>query len=512
MVQAVVELGGRSRRALEAGLELLDRRVWLIPAALFGLNLLLKLHDVTRQSIWVDEATTMFVAQQPIDVRHALANDATPPVYYLLISLWMRLFGVSALVARSLSALLSSLSAALIFLYGSRFIGRRAGLIAALLFSVSTIHFYYAQEARCYALVSFLCLASFYCFARLLDAPSGGRALRLTLLNAGLVYTHYVAGWAIAAQLAAALLLLPRSRPAFPLLLASLAGVLLLFAPWLDLVYRSWPLPRSDWLARPDLSQVRYVLKSFAGSSLILLVELLLIAACLWRTGAPDIRLRRAAREDPQLPILLLWAFLPIGLDFVVSWFVPMFLHRYLLYASLGLLLLVAHAAAVVPATAEGKDLVAACLIGLSAANLVLDPIERPDWRKAVEIVKQEEIPGTRVAVVPREQYRPFAYYYDLESFRDYRHTVARLARAGVVSGNGLRHLAEQGKTAARIVFVVAGTARRDLLQRVDEAVAPRFERVRVVELPGITLVQCDRSAAHAAAPGAQLPTPGRAS
>jgi uncharacterized membrane protein len=95
----------------------------------------------------------------PTTVIHNLMTESThPPVYFVLIHLWMKLFPtegglVSLWAARSLPAILGATSIPAIFGLGwLAFRSRLVGQIAAAMMAVSPYGIYLAQEARHYTL------------------------------------------------------------------------------------------------------------------------------------------------------------------------------------------------------------------------------------------------------------------------------------------------------------------------------------------------------------------------
>src|SRR3954447_43637 len=62
----------------------------------------------TRQDLWVDEALSVNISRlPPRALLEALRHNGHPPVYYLLLHGWMRVFGEGALAVRLLSTVLS---------------------------------------------------------------------------------------------------------------------------------------------------------------------------------------------------------------------------------------------------------------------------------------------------------------------------------------------------------------------------------------------------------------------
>ncbi len=72
--------------------------------ALMALSVLLR----TRQldvGFWIDEGLSVGIADRPVgDIPGVLRQDGSPPLYYMLLSLWMDAFGTSESAVHSLSA------------------------------------------------------------------------------------------------------------------------------------------------------------------------------------------------------------------------------------------------------------------------------------------------------------------------------------------------------------------------------------------------------------------------
>ncbi len=96
------------------------------------------------------------------------AQDVHPPLYYHLLHFWIRLCGDTALATRFFSLLVSVASIPLFYLLARRAMNSTAGLVVALLATVSPFCIYYAQETRMYALVTFLTMLSSHLLRMLL--------------------------------------------------------------------------------------------------------------------------------------------------------------------------------------------------------------------------------------------------------------------------------------------------------------------------------------------------------
>jgi uncharacterized membrane protein len=100
--------------------------------------------------------------QPPAGVRrvlHAvLLSDTSPPLYYLLLNGWTRLFGTGDAALRLFSAWWALLSLPLLWLLGRELGSRRVAWTACLLFAFSPVAIYYSTEGRMYSLLWWLAL------------------------------------------------------------------------------------------------------------------------------------------------------------------------------------------------------------------------------------------------------------------------------------------------------------------------------------------------------------------
>ena len=488
-----------------ASSEWLERHATPVALLLFVINLALVLPMIAAQSIWFDEAVTMSNAQQPFDVARYMVADATPPLYPLLVHLWMRLFGVTIESARALSVLASAASVVLVFQLGRRFLEPRAGLFAALLLICSRFQIFFAHEARPYAVVVLLCVASFYVLLALCEAVTWRRVLLLGVLDAALLYTHYVAVFALLAQGLVALTLVRRSPRTFFAVAASQAIAALLVLPLALYVATLWPLPMAGWLAEPTWRSLPIELAKLVGTDLLLALEaVLILGGLLWisrRHAAADTRADAdadAARFDPaKARVLALWAFAPLLTAFAVSFVVPIFLGRYLLYVAPGLFLLVGYVAARLPVAPTTRALLVLGVCALSLGNALRDPIVRPAWRDAAARVRDDVRDGALAVVVPAHQLLPFAYHFAPQHFGIPAQLPALLAGEGVLGASRLTDV-QNFATGERDVVVLFpdGTAGADGLGA--SLANAGYTQVSRQELPHLVLLRFNRGGSPA--------------
>jgi len=135
---------------------------WVVLATLLALAL--RCWALGANSLWVDEVATLQVAGHPFGAIPAVAlrGDAfEPPLYFWLVHLAIGLGGVSEVALRLLSAVAGAALVPLTWRLVRELEGSRvAADLSALFVALNPLLLWYAQEARPYALLSALGLAS----------------------------------------------------------------------------------------------------------------------------------------------------------------------------------------------------------------------------------------------------------------------------------------------------------------------------------------------------------------
>ena len=185
--------------------------IWAILAAAAAL----RWHRITAESLWLDEVASYQFAVTKYDSALELVltepvSDPHPPLYYLLLRWWTEVFGTTELGMRSMSFAFGLVTILVTYLLAVKLFDRRLpGLVASALVAGSTMHIYFAQEARMYTLLTMLTALSFYWFVDVVfaDEPSRASVSRYVVATVLLGYTHTFAVFLIFAQSVAVVLL-----------------------------------------------------------------------------------------------------------------------------------------------------------------------------------------------------------------------------------------------------------------------------------------------------------------
>jgi mannosyltransferase len=382
--------------------------------AIFVVGLALRLYDLGSESIWYDEVWAVRIARmEPLEIMRASLGDNNPPLYYLLLHYWILLAGDSEFAIRLPSAIASALAVPLIYGIGTLLFSRAAGLMAALILSLSAYQVRYAQEARGYALLVFVGLASFYFLLKLLKddkswTTSAGYVASTTLL----MYTHVYAILLVAAQ--GIYLLATRQAPRKWLL--SAGAVAVLYVPgvvWLAVNVLSSGGAWNNamfWVPEPTLTHVVDFFVLYSGFALVAAAFGLLAAFGLFDLVR--------SKQGSAAWLLLAWLLVPIVVPFVVSHlYRPMLLDRYTIAASPAFYLLVARGIEALGGVMYWRALaaVAVAVVSLVATFGYFAATTTTPWREISGYVDDHARPGDLVLFNEGSGRLVFGYYFTRE-------------------------------------------------------------------------------------------------
>ncbi|MBI4407503.1 MAG: glycosyltransferase family 39 protein, partial [Candidatus Kerfeldbacteria bacterium] len=157
---------------------------------LFIVGLALRLY-LLALPYWFDEANTIYYISQNFDrMIQFIQHDYSPPLYYLLLWLWVNIFGSNEVVTGLFSFIINLLSVIVLYVFALTLANKRVALMASLLFWLNSASVYYATETRMYSLVTLLGLLSCLFFWQLTQKPKWYYWVGYYLATLAGVYTH----------------------------------------------------------------------------------------------------------------------------------------------------------------------------------------------------------------------------------------------------------------------------------------------------------------------------------
>jgi mannosyltransferase len=394
-----------------------------------------RLYGLTFHSLWLDEAVSVYLASFPlaeIFEQGMSLQEPNPPLYHLVLHVWMRVFGTGEAAVRLFSALLGTLYVPAIYLLGKRLFSARVALTATFLAALNPFLVWYSQEARMYALVATLTVWSLYCFVRALETPRWYWWVAYAVVNVFSLYTHLYAAFLLPAQLLFLVLFPGRHREALWRGLLAWGVSLLGFAPWL---LRAWEVSGAAPSWRPSLSLLAMLtacLEAFtlrlsplsgAGLAVVLAVAIVFVLGGLFlpyvRDAAQEARGWRRLNWRPNV-FLAIFLLIPLLLAYLLSYRQQIFTVYYLIVIVAPFILALAAGVDKIVSRSKAAGLISLLLIlGFFSYGLRFNwsvEYRKEEWRAAARYVEGHEEAGDAILCHVEYARIPFSYYYQGEA------------------------------------------------------------------------------------------------
>ena len=287
----------------------------------------IRLWNLTAFCLDSDEIFSLLTARENLGhlFQSVRADVVHPPLFYLVLWVWVKIGGESMLWLRLLPLLLSILALPLVWIVFRQLkLNAPARIIALALLVIDNDQVFHARYVRMYALFFLLSLASVALFDLFLDRATPKRVIALTAVNLLLVYTQYF-GWMVIGIEAMALLWMDR-RKLKPFLMGT-AAIALLFAPWAyeaaqAAIAKGGLKPNLGWIRHPKIGDVWWYYVGREGplwpvpvaSAMVFFLFGAMIAG-LWRV----FRATNDPLQSSRLRFAALLAFLPPYATYVLS-------------------------------------------------------------------------------------------------------------------------------------------------------------------------------------------------
>jgi mannosyltransferase len=375
-------------------------------AALTVLAAVIRFYRIGHQGFWFDEATTaLLVHFSPGKMLGLIpTSESTPPLYYCIAWVWVRVFGDGETGLRSLSAVAGVATVPIVYCLGARLSSVRAGMIAAALAACNPLLIWYSQEARAYQLLVLLSAASLLAFTYLLERPTPRSAAAWAILSGLALATEYYAVLVVAP---AALWLLYRHRRSRAVQVA-IGFVVVVGLALVPLVLRQERTGRSKWIAHISLARrVKQLVPQFViafGSPAYGVLEPLAVALAVFGVVLLVTRAAGLERRGAYLAGAIALGGLVLSLLLIAAG-IDDLLTRNLLALWVPAAIAVSAGFAVRrPRLLGAGAATALCVIGLVAAvGVARTPdLQRPRWQELAGLIGIHPPPGGREILVQR--------------------------------------------------------------------------------------------------------------
>ncbi len=328
------------------------------------------------QSLWRDEAFSILLAQRPL-ASFITSITFEPPFYYVLLHFWMKLFGTGEIAARSLSLLGFTLATVVVIFWAEKIFEKHwLSWFTPIFFFFNPMLLYYAFEGRAYGWYMFFAVSSMFAYME--------RKYTWYILATVLgIYTHVYMVFVPLVEGIHYLLFHWMRKPhrswqtffGNPMI-RSFAWIFIAFIPWLTKAVMDLPRLKSSWYFPVDMQLIKSVLGNifigYEGTPWYLWpqtakLSLVLFGIATYALIPPKTRARNS--------FFCLMVFVPLVIILGASLIKPLFVMRYVIFATIALVFLVVLALEHVKHPMLQKGLAVLSLAGILWFNTWFPPL-----------------------------------------------------------------------------------------------------------------------------------------
>ena len=369
------------------------------------------------QSLRVDEAQAMWQSSHSLGgVLSGSAENMRMPLYPVLLHYWQLYFGNDVVTVRLLSLGLFLATIPLFYLVARQFLRRSWAVMATALVSLSPFINWLASNARAYALLGLLAVASQFFFVRIITKKKGWLGFGLCAVLG--LYTHYFFAVTLLIQVGMAIVAWRSLLPGVRTKIISMATVALAaWLPWLYYIYTRGPVLTLPSLpSAPSSLDVFNVFSQFSLGFQSSSIHAMVVACWPLLMLAGFFAVQRQLRVDARLLYIIAAGLAPVALAYAASLFTtPFFASQYMVVVVAPLTILVVW---LISHYRRAYALLA-CSIAIIGSLVALhhqaySPVNpaKQDYKTAAKEIGNQATPQDIVVLAAPDAMYPFGYYY----------------------------------------------------------------------------------------------------
>ncbi len=299
------------------------------------------------QSVWRDEAFSILVSEKNISFFFGNLS-LEPPLYYILLHVWIKLFGNGEIAARTLSLVGVMLATILMIVWAEKIFNKGVFVwVLPFAFLLNPMILYYAFEIRAYGWVIFFSVLTMYAYTQ--------KHYRTYIIASSLAffthtYTLFVPLVSFLHYLYEHRTSLSRHSLAKDRFLLANGAYLLIVMPWMLVIFRSLPKLGSSWFYPVDFQLFRAVLGNmfvgYEGTPWYLWPYTSILSIILFLTFLYALRGKKRAS---LVRYFVFMVSIPMIIILSLSTIKPIFVNRYLLFVTISEIFLVVLALSRIP-------------------------------------------------------------------------------------------------------------------------------------------------------------------
>lgn len=402
----------------------------IIVTLLVLINFIIKGIFLSSNSLAGDEPFSVYHAQMNIvSIINLLSEGNNPPLYEIILHFWIKIFGISEFSVRMPSLIFSCITVLFIYKIGIKYLNNRIALYSSFILIFSNYHILFAHEARVYAFLGMLTAISMYYFIGIIyDYKINSKVnnniyketskyLILAVVNTLIIYSHYFGFFVLMVQIIFLSFNLQIIFKLWKKLLFCFSITTLLYLPNILVFFNRFiESSGGTWVQPPSgLESVYNMLWKFSNAPVVTvcIISLFVFSIVKYMTHF------KKEQINIYFSFVVLWFVFIFCFMFVVSFWIPMFLDRYLMTAAIAFPLVVGISADYLIKKPKYKFIIPIVIALLFVSTVKPGITNKRDVKETVTKVKEIKTSSSIVYFCPDNFDLNFVYYYNIQDFKE---------------------------------------------------------------------------------------------
>jgi mannosyltransferase len=358
----------------------------------------IRFYKLNITGLWLDEIFSMRGANPQTSLKdvYEYSKADQPPLYFMILNCWLKLFGYTDMAGRSLAALYGLLGIPAIYFLGKEFKDEKTGLLVAFMTTINWFHADFSREIRFYPLVFLLSTLSYLFFLRCIKRSQALDFILYIICTSLLLNTHYFALAVFGSQFVIFIvtIIFFHKRETQFIIGAALAGIIsgLSLYHWLPVILSDLNTTDFHAVQVPVYFPVTFGWMYFKDP-----IACLAYGVCFILMAKNLIKQTLQNKLIVEDVVIALWIFIGFMIPLVYSWVrIPLLTPKYSTITLPGIFLFIACGFKLIVKEKIQTGLVIAIFIGAFIALYVSKPINKKgkgeDWREVGEYFSQEKL------------------------------------------------------------------------------------------------------------------------
>jgi uncharacterized membrane protein len=405
----------------------------IIAIILIVINFIIKGIFISNNSLGGDEPFSVYHAQMDItSIIRLLSQGNNPPLYEILLHFWIKLFGISELSVRFPSLIFSGITILYIYKLGTKFINKQIALYASIIFIFSNYHILFAHEARVYSLLGLLSVVSMYYYMNIihystiktkeennLKSSIRQKLLILIIINTLIIYSHYFGFFILITQFVFVLFNKNIVSKYWKQILICSSIIGLLYLPNILIFLNRFVESSSNgtWVQKPNgIDSIYNLLRQFSNAPVVTVFVILILVSSLVKS----IINKKSEVANIYYSLVVFWFVFIFFFMFIISYWVPMFMDRYLMPAAIAFSLVIGISIDYLIKSPKYKYTIPIIVCLMFILTVKPNLSNNRNVKETIDKIKNIKDAETLVLICPTHFILNFEYYYNKEVFKKY--------------------------------------------------------------------------------------------